>query len=250
MNESIHEALEGALVQELRLSILSNNISNINTVGFKEDLLFRIETANEEQEQIVLEDVPEGIPELSHGDLPVGTFSNFDQGRLLHTGNKLDLALEGNGFFCVETATGVQYTRKGNLAIDTKGILITQEGFQVIGKGGRIELNTQDFEVDGEGNIIVDGDTVDTIKIVDFDKPAGLQKMGATRFAIADPLTNEIKAEGFSVHQGFVESSNVDAVNAITEMIDVLRGYEAYQKVIQSLNDITLQAINEVGQLA
>jgi len=250
MSEAIDGVLNGALIQEMRLSILSNNISNINTVGFKEDRLFQVPMTEEYQNPDVQVDGIAELPELSIGNLPVGTFTNFAQGKLEHTGNQLDLALEGKGFFCIKTPEGVHYTRKGTLTVNNDGVLVTQEGHQVIGKGGKIELEAKNITIDGQGNIIVDDDVVDTLKIADFDKPNALQKVGSTRFATADPLTEAINAEGFTVLQGFVEHSNVEAINAMSEMIDVLRGYEAYQKVIQSLNDTTLAAINDVGPLA
>ncbi|MFC1886503.1 flagellar basal-body rod protein FlgF [Thermodesulfobacteriota bacterium] len=245
MSGSVEGVLNGALIQEMRLNILSNNIANINTVGFKEDKLFQIpETGGSEPADRFSQQA------RSFGDLPVSSFTNFSQGKFLHTGNPLDLSLEGEGFFSVEGEDTVLYTRTGDLSVNNDGLLITQDGLPVLGQGGKIYLSSPDVVIDERGNIIENGTVVDSIKIVKFSQPNALQKAGLTRFAKTDPNIVDEKAKETNVMQGFIEQSNVDAVNSMTEMIDVLRGYETYQKVIQSLNDTALKAINDVGRLA
>jgi len=179
-----------------------------------------------------------------------GTRTSFSPGQLKHTGNALDLGLDGNGFFCVKTPEGVQYTRKGNFSLNQEGVLSTQEGLPVLGNGGEIKIDGRDIVVDVEGNISVDGKQIDTIKIADFPQPYALEKVGDTLFVPIDPRVSEDIAEGVKVSQGFIELSNVDAVRVMTEMIEVLRAYESYQKVIRSVDEITSKAINEVGTLA
>lgn len=168
----------------------------------------------------------------------------------MHTGNPLDLAVEGDGFFCIQAQGRIHYARKGNFTLDSDGVLVNQDGLPVLGKGGKIQIDSQDIVVDAEGNIMEKGTVVDTIKIVDFPQRHVLQKVGSGLFITTDPGAMDRRPEGFKILQGFVEQSNVDAVNVMAEMIDVLRGYESYQKVIQSLNDTTLKAINDVGRLA
>jgi len=250
MSGAIQGVLNGALIQEMRLNVLANNISNINTVGFKEDKMFRVDKSSGSKNESPKDSLTSGTLQVSSVGLPVGTFTNFSQGKIIHTGNRLDLALEGDGFFCVQTPWEVQYTRKGNFTLNMDGVLVTQDGLPVIGKAGKIQIDSQNIVVDTEGNIVQGGNIVDTIKIVDFPQPHTLQKAGSNLFATADPGGADTRPEGFKILQGFVEQSNVDAVNVMTEMIDVLRGYESYQKVIQSLNDTTLKAINDVGRLA
>lgn len=251
MNQAMHEIVAGSLAQEMRLDVLANNISNINTVGFKGDTVtFRVSNLSESKKG-----GPEGgffssKTRISPSSLPFGAFTDFSSGQLKLTGNPLDLALDGNGFFCVETPEGIQYTRKGNFTFNEEGLLVTQDGLPVLGETGNISIDGQDVRVDAEGNIEVDGNQVDTIKIVDFSQRYPLKKTSNALFAPVNAGITENKAEGVKVRQGFVELSNVDAVKMMTEMIDVLRGYQSYQKVIQSLNDITLKSINEVGRLA
>ncbi|MCK5643913.1 MAG: flagellar hook-basal body protein, partial [Gammaproteobacteria bacterium] len=177
--------------------------------------------------------------------------TDFSPGQLKQTGNAFDLAIDGNGFFCIQTPGGVQYTRKGNFTLNHEGVLANQEGLPVLGNGGKIKfIDGKDFIVDKEGNISIDGEEIDTLKIVNFAVPHSLKKVGNTLFAPTGPGIIEEKAEGFGINQGFIELSNVNAIRVMLEMIEVLRGYESYKKVIQSVDDVTSKAINEVGQLA
>lgn len=236
----------GEIFYEKKLAVLANNISNINTVGFKADQAFRLSDLNGNPERSSIS----GKQQILFPILPFGTKTDFSSGPVKHTSNALDLALEGNGFFCIKTPEGVQYTRKGNFTFNEEGLLVTQEGLSVLGERGEIEINGKDFVVDGQGNVMVDENQVDTIKIVDFPQPYALKKGGNSLFALTDPDIAENKAEGVEVRQGFVEFSNVDAIKMMTEMIEVLRGYETYQKIIQSIDDINSKAINDVGRLA
>lgn len=251
MNQAMHEIVSGFLVQEIRLEVLANNMSNINTSGFKGDsVFFQVSDLSESKKNNPQEDSISGMSRNSFPGLPFGTFTNFSEGQLKSTGNPLDLALDGNGFFCVETPEGLQYTRKGNFTLNEEGVLVSQEGLPVLGEAGEITIDSPNFNIDDQGNIEVDGNRVDTIKIIDFSQPYPLKKVADTSFVLNDPGISGNKPEDVKVRQGFLECSNVDAIKMMTEMIDVLRGYESYQKVIQSLNDITLKSINEVGRLA
>ncbi len=246
MSGAIQLVAAGGIFYEKKLAVLANNLSNINTVGFKRDQAFRSPDLKENHEG---SSIP-GRSQKFFSILPFGTRTDFSPGHLKHTGNALDLALNGNGFFCVETPEGIQYTRKGNFTLNEKGVLVTQEGLPVLGEGGEIEINGKNFVVDGKGNVSVNGNQVDTIKIVDFPQPYALEKAGNSLFALADPDIAENEAEKVEVRQGVVEFSNVDAIRVMTEMIEVLRGYESYQKVIQSIDDVSSKAINDVGRLA
>jgi flagellar basal-body rod protein FlgG len=253
-------AASGALVQQMRLEVLTNNLSNINTVGFKEDrAVFRAYLPGSQ-------DTVKGITEM--GLIPVswdsfdpcvpinfhvefeGTKTCFSRGQFKHTGNELDMALDGNGFFCIKTPDGVRYTRKGNFSLNSDGVLATNEGLPVLGNGGEIKIEGQNISIDIEGNIEVDGKQLDKLKIVDFAEPYKLEKAGDTLFNTLGPGVAEDVAEGVKVSQGFVELSNVDPVKVMTEMIEVLRAYESYQKIIRCVDEITSKAINEVGTLA
>lgn len=246
MNQAIQEIASRAVVQEMRLEVLANNLANISTAGFKQDrTVFRVPVQKDGPE----EDFVPGKIWIFGSPILFGNKTDFSSGQLRHTGNDLDLGLEGNGFFCVQTPEGIQYTRQGDLTLNGEGVLVTQEGLPVMGEGGKITVEGQSVIVDIEGNLHVDGAEIDRIKIVDFPRPYPLRKVGNTLFAAAGPDVKAIAAEGVKVRQGFVELSNVDSVKMIIEMIDVVRGYESYQKVIQFMDDASSKAINEVGKL-
>jgi flagellar basal-body rod protein FlgG len=250
MSGAIYMAASGALNQQMYLEVLANNLSNINTVGFKEDrAAFQVaNTSNAASEEMA---VPR--PGSSPFQVPrvlSGTVTSFSSGPLKNTANPLDMALTGNGFFSIETADGIHYTRKGNFDLNTEGVLVTKEGQTVLGEGGQIQINGQEFTVDTKGNVLVDGDLVDRLKIVDFQDPSTLLKVGNTLFAPENKNVAVNQAEDVEVNQGFIELSNVETIRLMTEMIEALRGYESYQKIIRSIDDVTSKAINDVGSLA
>jgi len=261
MSGAIYTATSGALAYQMRLDVLSNNLSNMGTVGFKEDrTVFRAylpasqDPISENLQTTLMSEEPTTLESYQISNALVafeGTRTDFSPGQLKQTGNAFDLAIDGNGFFCIQTPGGVQYTRKGNFTLNHEGVLANQEGLPVLGNGGNIQfIDGKDFIVDKEGNISIDGEEIDTLKIVNFAVPHSLKKTGNTLFAPTGPGIIEEKAEGFGINQGFIELSNVNAIRVMLEMIEVLRGYESYKKVIQSVDDVTSKAINEVGQLA
>lgn len=249
MSGGIYMSAAGAMAYEKRMQVISNNLANINTSGFKKD-----------KGHFLIIDSPDSIKEdlekksISTGKqqpplwLQFETITDFSAGPLKHTGNPLDLALEGDGFFCIKTEQGTQYTRNGNFSLDQDGMLVTMDGLPVLGEGGPINIEGDTFTVGVEGNISVDGNLVDTIKIVGFEKPDALEKTENSLFAIADKNEVESKAENTGVSQGFIELSNVNAIRMMTEMIEVLRGYESYQKAIKTADEANAKAINDVGR--
>ena len=250
MADGIGDVIAGAMFQQLRLGVLSNNLANINTVGFKKDQAvyepFAAEDLTEDQvqEAIIAPDL-----EKFAANIPSTTIINFEQGAVTLTGNKLDVAINGDGFFSIETPDGTQYTRKGNFTLNDQNELCTLEGLPVLGEGGRITLESSNIDIDEKGNIVENENVIDTLKIVAFEKNA-LIKHGEGRFKLKDENIAEIDPENLFVQQGYVEQSNVNAVKMMTEMIDTLRGFESYQKVITALSDVTSLAVNEVGDVS
>ncbi len=257
MSGEIYMAAVGALAYEKRLQIISNNLANSNTVGYKQD-----------HGQFQILDVS-GLPQEStqNGDLlntsqaeqfwnQFKVYTDHSSGSLKNTDNDFDLALVGNGFFCVQTPDGIHYTRKGDFTLNAEGVLVTRNGWPVLGESGEVSVESREnpnlhkkFSVDEEGNISVDGDPVDRLRLVDFPQPYNLTKVGEALFKAKDFGPGEIQAEDVRVSQGFIELSNVDAVNMMTKMIEVLRGYETYQKIIRSVDEVNSRAINEIGKM-
>ncbi|MCP4367370.1 MAG: flagellar basal-body rod protein FlgF [Deltaproteobacteria bacterium] len=250
MSGAIYMSAAGAMAYEKRMQVISNNLANINTSGFKKDkghfqIIDSPDSVKEDLEKNVISK-EERQPPLW---LQFETKTDFSAGVLKHTGNPLDLALEGDGFFCIKTEQGTQYTRNGNFSLDQDGLIVTMDGLSVLGEGGPINIDGNTFVVDAKGNVSVDGNLVDTIKIVEFQKKDALKKTGSSLFAIADNNAVESKVENIGVSQGFIELSNVNAIRMITEMIEVLRGYESYQKAIKTADETNAKAINDVGRV-
>jgi len=257
MSGEIYMAAVGALACEKRLQIISNNLANSNTVGYKQDYgQFQILDLSE-----LPEESAQNYEELntSQADLfwnQFNVYTDHTSGSLKNTGNDFDLALSGKGFFCVQTQDGIHYTRKGDFTLNADGVLVTRSGWPVMGESGEISVDSKEnplqhkkFLVDEEGNITVGGKQVDSLRLVDFPQPYNLTKVGEALFKPIDSGPGEIQAEGIRVSQGFIELSNVDAVKMMTEMIEVLRGYESYQKIIRSIDEVNSRAINEIGQM-
>lgn len=260
MARSIYLPLSGALMQEKRLDVLTNNLANVNTSGFKEDrpVFQAILTGAEESSS----NVP-SVRSVSHNPLSLsmyelnrtlvafsGTKTDFSPGAIKKTGNPLDVAIVGDGFFSVETPQGVMYSRNGSLTISSNGDLVTQDGLPVLGQNGKISLEGDDISIGTDGTVLVDGNEVGKLKIVNFPRPYPLKKVGGSLFSLTTSGENGKVNTDVNVKQGFLELSNVNVVKEMVMMVEVNRAYQAYQKVIQGVFDtITRKAVNEVGRL-
>ena len=258
MSGGIYMAASGALAYEKRLQLISNNLANANTAGYKMDhgQFQFIDPA-----ELPASFIPNS-PEMTTSQaqsfwFQFSSYTDFTHGSLKNTGNDFDLSLIGDGFFCVQKPDGVHYTRKGDFTLNAEGVLVTGNGYPVMGDSGEITVKGSEsphkfkkFSVDEEGKVSVDGKEVGRLRIVDFPAPDKLMKMGDTLFKPAENSPPPIEAEDFKVSQGFIELSNVDVVKMMTEMIEVLRGYESYQKVIRTADEASANSINEVGRTA
>jgi len=261
-DEAIYTAASGALIQEARLEVLSNNLANINTIGYKEDRAVFSNYIPGDQNRVTSIDPDSLDPEEPLTLFPYletnsqvkfeGTKTSFEQGPLRQTGNPLDFAISGSGFFCVEDGNGnLKYSRKGNFSINEDGALVTQDGLMVLGKnGGEITLTGNSIGVDEEGNISSDGNQVNTIQIIDFDKPYSLIKEGDSLFVPANETVKEIDAENYQLRQGFTELSNVDPLKVMAEMIEVHRAFESYQRVMRTMDETVSKSLNSIGRPA
>ncbi len=242
----IWPVLSGAWLQERRLESLTNNLANVNTKGFKKDRVF-FESFSPLQRDFKTGDKTsvEATPTFS-------VFSqiktDFAQGAMRVTDEPLDIAVEGDGFFAVQTPQGVRYTRNGNFTLDAQGQIVTQNGFPVLGDGGAIILPPGKVNVTSNGKVFIDKEEVATLSTVEFSDRNGLKKVGDSLFEVvrgaATPST-EIR-----VRQGMLEQSNVNPVEEMVFMINVMRSYESAQKAIQTVSEIAGKSANEVGRLA
>jgi flagellar basal-body rod protein FlgG len=256
MSGEIYMAAAAALAYEKRMEVIANNLANVNTAGFKrDDVAFQAYLSSASG---AAAPVYPPYPAAQAGAsfwVSYESRTDFSPGPLQQTGNTFDLALNGNGFFSVESPDGGVYTRRGNFTLSPEGVLVTQEGWPVQGTSGEIRVEGRnagpsglDFSVGEDGTVRVNGRDVGRLRIENFPDAGSLVKIGHGYFkptgaaAAAEPL------EEVRIAQGFLEMSNVEAVRAMTEMIEILRGYESYQRVIRAVDEANAKNINEVGR--
>ncbi len=220
----------GMLLQERKLAVTTNNLANVNTPSFKKDL---VEVRSWFTDDGVQE--PDNSPENPTKNFvyPMiqAVHTYVSQGPLRKTDNPLDLAIEGEGFFWVETPQGIRYTRKGSFRLDTDGFLVTEEGYRVLDKQGLpINVAGGRVEVDFQGNVYVDGDLRATLGIWNLPAP---YKIGNDFFA-----GTAQEAQNFRIRQGFLEDSNVNPVEEMVRIIEISRAHEVYVRLIQGLDEI------------
>ena len=290
MLRGLYTAASGMVAQMHRMDALSNNLANVDLTGYKRDtsvskafpeLLIRRVNDNG------LYKFPFGSAEIGPyvGTLGTGVEVNelytvFSQGALRETENPFDLALDGEGFFTIDTPEGERYTRNGTFVLGTEGLLLTKDGYPVLGENGAIRIKKNNFVVDQQGRVYQNGtfsgdperlvsvdeneweslELVDTIRLVGFRRERYLQKQGNSLWRAtvesgnAQPITTlvstRIGPDGSGpiepkVRQGFLEAANVNPVREMVRMIEVNRAYEANQKAIQSQDSLTGKLINE-----
>jgi flagellar basal-body rod protein FlgG len=249
MIRGLYTAASSMNVLEKKTNIRSNNLANVNTNGFKksegitrsfpEMLLSRIEAGETDQE----------IGELSTGSYMENSFKDMSQGSFQQTGNKLDFAVEGEGFFVIETEAGERYSRDGNFTINADSELVTQSGNHVLDtEGNRIQLiPDQDFRVSADGQITFNNGLQGAqIDLVNFEDEVELLQEGDNLYAAKEAAVAVDSEAGIA--QGYLEGSNVKIVEEMAKMIKTTRHYESNQKVISSIDQSLDKVINEVGR--
>lgn len=260
----------GMLAQQNRLDVIANNLANVDTTGFKRDvaisknfselLLRRINDDGVVKNPFGSQDIAPIIGKLGLGVETNEIFTEFEQGSLKQTSSPSDLAIEGNGFFVVETPQGERYTRNGNFMVGVEGYLMTKEGYPVLGENGRLFLQDMEFTVRQDGDLYArpiadpeaDASFVDRLKIVEFENDRYLSKKGSSLYMDTELSGVAISAEGpnrGTIVQGYIEASNVNVINEMVRMIDVNRAYEANQKTIQAEDSMMNKLWNEVARL-
>lgn len=265
--KGIFTALSGALAQTTKIDTIANNIANVNTTGFKRDQQTFGEylTAMEKEPQVIqVPRVPgsiESFYDMNGGDKgfvnATGTYTNFEQGSLKHTGGKLDLAIDGAGFFEISSPSGVQLTRAGNFTIDGNGQLVTKDGHAVLLEGDEMadpEQRTVKFSgqapayISDAGEVFEGEKKLGKISLLQIKNPDSLQKVGNNYYSIKPNMQAEFsKVTVPNLKQGFIETSNVNIVSEMTEMITAQRVFEGTQKAISAYDAMADKLINQVG---
>ncbi|GIK99672.1 MAG: flagellar basal-body rod protein FlgF [Alphaproteobacteria bacterium] len=243
MENPAYIALSRQMVLSRQLDIIANNLANANTAAYKrEDLAF--------VEYLVKPDAA-GNPTFARADGRVsmvqdlGMMRDTDQGPMTETGAPLDLAINGDGYFAVQTPEGVRYTRLGRFQVDAGGQLVTSDGHAVQGTAGPIFVPPDDGEVKiaRDGTISTEGGPIGRLNLVGFDEAVSLRHAGSGLY-IADGAPQP--APESEVIQGMVEESNVQPIVELTQMIAVLRNFQAAQKMIDTQDDMQRRVINTV----
>jgi flagellar basal-body rod protein FlgF len=219
-----------------KLDCITNNIANIHTSGYKAERLhyLRKEVASSDGSKSIDYDP---VIKVDHS-----------QGLLQKTGNPLDIAIEGDGYFVIQTKDGDAYSRKGNFTINKNGEIVTPAGDYLQGASGKIAVKGKDVVVGASGEVKVDGSSVGKLKIVTFSKPEALVKLGGGLFSNLGDAGMSIKKDPM-IREGHLELSNVEAIKEMVAMINLQRSVEMYQKGIQSVSDQDKLVTTRVGKL-
>ncbi|MCX5815064.1 MAG: flagellar hook-basal body protein [Proteobacteria bacterium] len=237
MLKGIYRTLAGKYVTERRMEMVTNNIANALTPGYKSSRPL-LNTSRDETAQ--RNDNPAAAAHINALD----SYINFADAPLIETGNRLDLGIEGDGFFVVSVNGQNMYTINGQFTLNSEKKLVTLDGYSVMGDGGEITLDGKDVKIESDGTIYVDKSLTGKIKVVSFEEKKGLKNYGRSLFVNTNPNNAEAIPEKYSVKQGYYEASNVDVMREMIEMMSTLRTYESYSKVDQFFSDMIGKLIN------
>lgn len=249
MIRGLYTAASGMLASQNQSDVIADNLANLRTPGFKEET----SSLRAFPDMLISRmggDSQGAAPPAVLGTLGTGvavdptTRLNL-AGNLESTGLSTDMALTGNGYFVVQTPQGERYTRNGRFQLGSGGMLQTSDGYPVVGDQGAVGPLSQNFTVGADGTVTDGGKTVAQLRLVDVPANA-LVREGNSLYSSTQPAT---QAAGAEVHQGILESSNVDSASQMVDMISVMRAYEANQKVIQTEDSTLDKAVNEVGKV-
>jgi flagellar basal-body rod protein FlgF len=245
------DALTAAAASGIRariesLDMLANNLANVSAAGFKSDgesygLYVSPEAA----------DSPEGTNPAILAVVQ-NRWTDFSQGALLPTGNSMDLALRGKGFFVASTPSGPLYTRDGSFRLSGTGQLQTLDGYSVQGSDGKPILldSSKTFEVTPDGAVRQDGQEVSQIAVVDFEDPAMLAKRGGNYFQSSTSNPSPTPAAQAEVQQGKLEAANSESARSAARLVTILRQFEALQKAVTIGADMNRRAVEDVAKVS
>jgi flagellar basal-body rod protein FlgG len=244
MLRSLYIASTGMLAQREKMDIVTNNIVNVDTAGYKKDTLI----TRSFKDMMIQSMSGQDIGKQNTGIHVDDVVTSFDQGDLEQTDRLSDVALEGDGFLVVSTGDGIRYTRDGALAVSSGGYLVNSEGGYVQGASGNIHVGSGGFAIDEQGNVSVGGQVVDRLALVTFANLTGLKKVGSSMFEAGSAGAPQA-ATGCKVKQGWLESSNVNMAEEMVTMVELNRAYQVNQRVLTMLDESLGKTVNEVGRV-
>lgn len=254
MIRSLYTAGTNMIVQRKRMDVITNNIANVDTAGYKSDKLL-----SRSFEDMLLERV--GDPAVISRRYDVGPLNtgihidevvtDFTQGAVQETGRPTDVALMSEGFFVISTPEGERYTRDGSFSRNAEGYLVNSAGNNIVGEDGnniQIPIGTE-FSIDQHGSILdEDGNSVGKLRVVTFEDHAALRKEGNNNYINFTNAAVE-NVEGYEVRAGYLEASNSQMAIEMIDMMQTYRTYETNQRVVKMLDDTLQKTVNVVGRV-
>ncbi|MBE6453125.1 MAG: flagellar basal-body rod protein FlgF [Alphaproteobacteria bacterium] len=247
MDNTNYIALSRQMALWKQMDILSNNMANMNTSGYKQDQALFTSYMVETPDAQGIGSVPLYFTE------DFGSFQNFAEGAIVETGNTFDLAIKGDAFFCLETKAGEMYTRKGNFTLNSEGMLVSGDGDAVLSENNEplfFAPGESEITITESGDVITENGLVGRLKLVSFADNQKLLKIAGTMFENVDGNPMEIGADNIVIAQGAIEKSNVNPIEEMTRLINVQRSYEYVQQMIDEEHERLSNTISTYAQLA
>ena len=232
-------ALSRQMVLRREMDLVANNIANVNTPSYQREKMMFVEYLAKPHEDSPLSFVQD-----------FGTARDLSAGQLTKTGNTLDVALSGDGYFAVETDRGPRYTRSGRFQLNADRLIATQQGHPVLSTGGQpisIPPDATEISIASDGTVSADAEVIDTIGVLTFQNPQKMQREPGNLFTAEE---QPAPAEATKILQGMLEEANVNAVVEMTRMIEIHRTYSSNQRLLQDEHDRLKQAITRLTRPA
>lgn len=256
MASGMWTGMNGAIAQQQRLATLSNNLANASTPGFKGAEAVFHQVIDDASRVGAAEQSPEFsvparfLPQDRLRTELAERATDFSDGPLRPTGNALDLALRGEGFFTVSSPEGPLYSRSGTFSLDQEGQLVNQSGWPVLSPDGEsvnIPAGSANIRVGNDGVVMADDTVVGRLAVVRFEAPERLERAGNASFRNVDPAVEALAADA-TIEQGMLEQSNVSAIDVMTALISTSRSFELNMRGIQAYKAMDSMAATEVGR--
>lgn len=259
MLRGLYTAWTGMVNEQNRMDVMTNNLANVSTVGYKKE--GSTSQSFDDVLTVKIKDISAGLSNVQrtgvrNPGVKIGeNYVDYSQGSFRETGNTYDLALGGDGFFAIEYTnkageTSTMYTRAGQFTLTKEGYLVTPEGDYVLDVNNRrIQLDTaKDSDITEDGRISQEGREIAQIQVVDFEDYDYLERFGESYFR---PIEGARQTAGTaSVYTGYLEMANVQTVSEMVNLISISRAYEANQKLIQTYDDSLEIAVTQLGRLS
>ena len=247
MVRGLYTAYTGMANEQKRLDIISNNLANSATVGYKEE-----NVTSKSFKDFMITKIRDGSE--AYVDREFGVMNPGVKGSLRETDNTYDMAIQGNGFFAIKVVdkngdSSIKYTRNGQFTITNEGYVVDVDGNRLQGANGDVQVpvDATDVAIKLNGAVYANGEQVDTITLTDFEDYNYLDLYGDNMYNAVDGATT--KSSTATILQGFTEQSNVNVVDEMVSMITITRAYEAGQKMIKTQDSLLEQAVSSVGKV-